>query len=171
MINTGTPASYHAVDLTDLVDRAIEALTNHLANTNEITTSPTKSKQLAALHLTGEPAEHFCVMWLSNKNQLIKFERLFAGTVNSSSVHPREVVRAALHHNATAAILCHNHTSGDVEPSRADLAITRTLVDTLALIDVNVLDHIIVGVGASMSFAEKGLIVPARTPTSRRTET
>jgi DNA repair protein RadC len=85
-------------------------------------------------------------------------EELFRGTIDGASVHPREVVRRALHHNAAAVILAHNHPSGVAEPSRADVALTRRLVDSLTLVDVRVLDHIVIGDGGGVSFAERGLI-------------
>jgi DNA repair protein RadC len=81
---------------------------------------------------------------------------LFRGTINGASVHPREVVRAALTHNAAAVILCHNHPSGIAEPSQSDHHLTRKLKEALELIDVRVLDHIVVGDGESVSFAERG---------------
>jgi DNA repair protein RadC len=89
---------------------------------------------------------------------VIVFEELFRGTIDGASVHPREVVRRALAHNAAAVILSHNHPSGVAEPSRADIQLTRRLSEALALIDVRVLDHIVVGDDNGVSFAERGLI-------------
>ena len=83
---------------------------------------------------------------------------MFAGTIDGASVHPREVVKRALQHNAAVVILAHNHPSGMPEPSRADIALTRRLVDALALVDVRVLDHIVVGGVETVSFAERGLL-------------
>jgi len=95
---------------------------------------------------------------LDSQNQLIKDEVLFYGTINAASVYPREVVKAALRNNAAALILAHNHPSGVAEPSQADKLITTKLQQALALIDINVLDHIIVGGENCVSFAERGLI-------------
>ena len=98
------------------------------------------------------------VLYLDNQNQLIKDEVLFYGTINAASVYPREVVKAALRNNAAALILAHNHPSGVAEPSQADKLITTKLQQALALVDINVLDHIIVGGENCVSFAERGLI-------------
>ena len=96
-------------------------------------------------------------MFLDNRHRVISFDRMFNGTIDGASVYPREVVRAAINHNAAAVIFAHNHPSGVAEPSRADEQITRRLKDALALIDVRVLDHMIVG-DEVVSFAERGLI-------------
>jgi DNA repair protein RadC len=89
---------------------------------------------------------------------VLGFEELFRGTVDSASVHPREVVRACLKHNASAVILAHNHPSGVAEPSGADLAITRSLREALQLIDVRVLDHLVIGADEPVSMAARGLL-------------
>ena len=89
---------------------------------------------------------------------MIEYEELFRGTIDGASVHPREVVRRAIAHNAAALILTHNHPSGVAEPSEADRQITRRLQEALALIDVRVLDHIVVAAGESVSLAERGLM-------------
>jgi DNA repair protein RadC len=89
---------------------------------------------------------------------VIQYEELFYGTIDSSSVHPRQVVKRALYHNAAAAIVAHNHPSGIAEPSRADETITLRLKEALALVDVRLLDHIVVGDGQVVSLAERGLL-------------
>ena len=101
--------------------------------------------------------EVFACLLLNTKNQLIKYQELFQGSINSASVYPREVVKLALKHNAAAIIFAHNHPSGSQQPSRADKQLTRQLKDALDLIDVTVLDHIIIGEG-TFSMAERGLI-------------
>ena len=101
--------------------------------------------------------EVFAVMMLDNQHQLIEYQELFFGTINAASVYPREVVKAVLYANAATVILAHNHPSGIPEPSPSDIAITKKLSDALGLIDVQVLDHIIVGETA-FSFAERGLL-------------
>lgn len=102
--------------------------------------------------------EVFCCLFLDNRHRLIAFEELFRGTIDGASVHPREVLRQALAHNAAAVILAHNHPSGVAEPSQADEIITRRLREALALVDIRVLDHIIVAGDHHISFAERGLL-------------
>ncbi|MFA0026613.1 JAB domain-containing protein, partial [Vibrio sp. 10N.261.49.A5] len=92
-----------------------------------------------------------------NQHHLISFEELFFGTIDSASVYPREVVKAALKTNAAAVIFAHNHPSGDATPSQADKRITQRLKDALALVDIRVLDHIVIG-DSAVSFAERGLL-------------
>jgi DNA repair protein RadC len=100
--------------------------------------------------------EVFACLFLDNRHRVVAFEELFQGTIDGASVHPREVVKRALRHNAAAVILAHNHPSGVAEPSRADLRITRRLVESLALVDIRVLDHFVIGEGAGVSLAERG---------------
>lgn len=102
--------------------------------------------------------EVFACLFLDNKHRLIAFEELFRGTIDGASVYPREVVKQALAHNARAVIFSHNHPSGIAEPSQADKNITQRLKSALALVDIRVLDHIIIGDGETLSFAEKGLL-------------
>jgi DNA repair protein RadC len=97
-------------------------------------------------------------MWLDNRHRILEVRKLFTGTVDGASVHPREVVRAALACNASAAILAHNHPSGVPEPSAADRAITKELRDALQLVGVRILDHIVVSAGECVSMASRGLI-------------
>jgi DNA repair protein RadC len=120
--------------------------------------NPETTRQFLASRLRHLPHEVFACLFLDNRHRVIVFEELFRGTIDGASVHPREVVRRALYHNAAAVILSHNHPSGVAEPSRADIQLTRRLMDALALIDVRVLDHIVVGDGRGVSFAERGLI-------------
>lgn len=110
------------------------------------------------LQLAGRQREVFCVLFLDTRYGLIAFDELFQGSINSATVYPREVVKAALNKNAQAVILAHNHPSGDTEPSQADRNITVRLVDALGLIDCEVLDHVIVGGQRPYSFAEHGLL-------------
>ncbi len=121
-------------------------------------TSPGQTRSYLSLRLRGRPFEVFACLFLDNRHRLIAFEELFTGTIDGASVHPREVVRRCLAHNAAAVILAHNHPSGVAEPSRADRQITRRLQQALDLIDVRVLDHLVVGDGDPVSFAERGLL-------------
>ncbi|EJF6881177.1 hypothetical protein M8213_003771 [Escherichia coli] len=98
------------------------------------------------------------VLYLNNQNQLIAGETLFTGTINRTEVHPREVIKRALYHNAAAVVLAHNHPSGEVTPSKADRLITERLVQALGLVDIRVPDHLIVGGNQVFSFAEHGLL-------------
>ena len=104
------------------------------------------------------PYEVFACVFLDNRHRILGFEELFRGSIDGASVHPREVVRRCLAHNAAAVILAHNHPSGVAEPSQADRAITAELKRALETIQVRVLDHFIVGAGAPTSFAARGLL-------------
>ena len=119
--------------------------------------SPQDSKNYIKLQLALYEHEVFACLFLDNRNRVIAFDKLFHGTIDGASVYPREVVKAALKRNAAAVIFAHNHPSGVAEPSRADEQITKRLKDALALIDVRVLDHLIVG-SDIVSFAERGLL-------------
>ncbi|MBV6476569.1 MAG: DNA repair protein RadC [Rhodocyclaceae bacterium] len=121
--------------------------------------SPRAVRDWLRLRLGHLPHEVFMVLLLDAQNRLIVAEELFRGTLTQTSVHPREVVKLALAHNAAGALLAHNHPSGVAEPSRADETLTQALKQALALVDVRLLDHFIVaGAGEPLSFAEKGLI-------------
>jgi DNA repair protein RadC len=120
--------------------------------------SPDAVKHYLQLQLGARPHEVFAALFVDAQHRLIALEELFRGTLTHTSVYPREVVTRALHHQACAVVLAHNHPSGCVEPSRADESLTRTLKAALALVDVRVLDHIIVTPGEALSMAERGLI-------------
>ena len=120
-------------------------------------TNPQATKDFLTYKLGGYEREVFEVMLLDNQHQLLEFKELFFGTLDAASVYPREVVKAVLAVNAAAVIFAHNHPSGESEPSAADKNITQRLIDALALIDVRVLDHIVVG-RTPVSFAERGLL-------------
>lgn len=124
----------------------------------EALTSAKQSAQYLQARLRDYPYEVFAVLFLDSQHRVLAFEELFRGTIDGASVHPREVVRRALAHNAAALILSHNHPSGIAEPSQADRQITTRLRDALALVDVRLLDHLIVGDGDCCSLAERGLI-------------
>jgi DNA repair protein RadC len=124
----------------------------------EVFADPDTIKHYLQLHLAAKAHEVFAVMFLDVQNRLLAMEELFRGTITQTSVYPREVVLRALHHQASAVVLAHNHPSGTVQPSRADEHLTQTLKTTLALIDVRVLDHVIVAPGLALSMAEQGLM-------------
>ena len=120
--------------------------------------SPATVREYLTLHLAQLEHEVFSCLFLDAQHRVIATEDLFRGTLTQTSVYPREVVKRALHHNAAAVILAHNHPSGMPEPSKADEMLTGALKQALSLVDVRVLDHIIIGGASSMSFAERGLI-------------
>lgn len=121
--------------------------------------SPARVKDYLRLHLAGRQAEVFIAVWLDAQNRVLAIDELFFGTLTQTSVYPREVAKRALQRNAAAVIFSHNHPSGTVDPSRADELLTNVLKQTLSLLDVKVLDHIVVADGAPpYSFAERGLL-------------
>ncbi len=124
----------------------------------EAITDPLITRRFLTCKLSRHRREVFACMFLDNQHRLIVYEELFFGTIDGASVHPREVVKRALETNAAAVIFAHNHPSGIAEPSQADQRITDRLKSALLLIDVRVLDHMIVGDGEVMSFAERGLL-------------
>ncbi len=124
----------------------------------DVIDSPRTLRDYVRLRLGEREHEVFAVLFLDSQNRLIAMEELFRGTLSQTSVYPREVVLRALHHHAAAVVLAHNHPSGLVEPSRADIALTSTLKAALALVDVRVLDHVIVSRSDATTFAEKGLL-------------
>ncbi|WP_192456399.1 RadC family protein [Musicola keenii] len=120
--------------------------------------SPEVTLQYLQLLLAHQEREIFLVMFLDNQHHVIRYQKMFAGTINSVEVHPREVVREALKSNAAALILAHNHPSGRAEPSQADRRITEQIVNACRLLEIRVLDHLVIGRGEYVSFAERGWI-------------
>ena len=120
--------------------------------------SPTAARDYVQIRLHDLEHEVFAVLFLDAQNRLINYQEMFRGTLTQTSVYPREIVKQALACNAAAVILVHNHPSGHAEPSRADELLTATLKSTLALVDVRVLDHLVVGADHVTSFAERGLL-------------
>ncbi|MGB0466802.1 MAG: RadC family protein [Pontibacterium sp.] len=120
--------------------------------------SPAAVRAYLSARLRHQSREIFACLFLDNRHRVIKYEELFFGTIDAASVYPREVVRKALTYNAAALILSHNHPSGVAEPSRADRQITDRLIQALGTVDIRVLDHMVVGDGELVSFAERGWI-------------
>ncbi|MDH5184590.1 MAG: DNA repair protein RadC [Gammaproteobacteria bacterium] len=147
------PAKF--VQLQAVLEMARRHLAANLARGDALS-SPDDTRNYLSAQLRHYPYEVFACLFLDNRNRVIAFEELFRGTINGSSVHPREVIRRALEHNAAALILAHNHPSGVAEPSQADRQLTERLKETLGQVDVRVLDHIVVGDGEQVSFAERG---------------
>ncbi len=144
-------------ELVAVLELARRALAQQLRE-REVFDSPQAVKHYLQLHLAAKGHEVFAVLFLDSQHRLLAMEELFRGTLTQTSVYPREVVLRALHHQAAAVVLAHNHPSGSVQPSRADEALTQTLKAALALVDVRVLDHVIVAPGQALSMAEKGLV-------------
>ena len=141
----------------DVIAAALRILSKRLARSNAMT-SPRATREYLAVRFAGLEHEVFACLFLDTRHHVIACEELFRGTVDGASVHSREVVKRTLAHNAAAVILAHNHPSGIAEPSDADRSITLKLAKALALVDVRLLDHLIVGGAAVTSMAERGLI-------------
>jgi DNA repair protein RadC len=149
------PAKF--VQLQAVLEMSRRALREELQRGDSLN-SPRVVRDYLQLLLAGRQQEVFLVLFLDTQHRVIAFEELFQGTLNQTSVYPREVVRRALTHNAAAVILAHNHPSGVAEPSQADQLLTNALKQALALVDVRVLDHFVVAAGQTLSFAERGLL-------------
>ncbi|MCK5360863.1 MAG: DNA repair protein RadC [Gammaproteobacteria bacterium] len=143
----------------EIIDAALQILESRIEyrTDQEAITSPQASSDYLKLRLAGKESEAFALLLLDNRHRVIRYVEPFHGTIDGCTVHTREIVKLALTHNAAAVILAHNHPSGIAEPSQADIALTQRLKDALALIDVRVLDHLIVG-DEVLSFAERGLV-------------
>jgi DNA repair protein RadC len=144
-------------ELVAVMEMARRALAQQLSN-GPVFDSPAKVKDYVALHLGGLDHEVFAVLFLDSQHRLIEMRELFHGSLSQTSVYPREVLRQAMALNAGAVILAHNHPSGVAEPSRADEYLTQSLKTTLQMVEVRVLDHLVIGAGQVVSFAERGLL-------------
>ena len=157
MFEVTRPATVSEVEFEAAVLRAAtEILSRRLERDGY--TSPREVILFLSAQLRDREQEVFCAMFLDTRHRLLAFSELFFGSIDSCTVHPREVVKKALAVNAAAVVFAHNHPSGIAEPSAADVAITRRLTDALALVDVRVLDHIVVGRGDATSMATAGLM-------------
>lgn len=162
-VNSESAATYTTNKNSDdyIIKQAIKIIQSKLKTPGLVLTNPSWVRDYLILKLAEFEEEHFSLILLDNQHRVIGFENIFRGTIDAASIYPREVVKTVLAHNAAAVILAHNHPSGNPEPSDADINLTRRLKECLALIDVRILDHVIVG-GCSqtrtVSFAERGLI-------------
>jgi DNA repair protein RadC len=147
------PAKY--VQLQAVLEMGKRHLAEQLQRGDALT-SPHLTRSYLQAQLRDRPREVFALLLLDNQHRVIQFVELFFGTIDSATVWPREIVQIALKHNAAAVILAHNHPSGVAEPSRADRQITDRITAALALIDIRVLDHMVIGDGITVSFAERG---------------
>ncbi|MHB1950381.1 MAG: RadC family protein [Acidiferrobacteraceae bacterium] len=155
-LHSEAAAAYQALADDDaIIQQALSILEQRIAH-GPAMTSPQLVKQYLTLKLAPESREVFGVLLLDQRHRVLRFEVLFQGTLATCSVHPREVVKAAISSNAAALILAHNHPSGDPSPSEVDKALTHRLREALGLIDVRVLDHIVVGGGRAVAATELG---------------
>jgi DNA repair protein RadC len=158
-INEATKAytATRSVTADEIVSTALEIIAVRLPHTDVLANPDAVAKYLVT-QFSGLEHEVFACLYLDNRHRVLRYEEMFRGTIDGCSVHPREVVKATLAANAAAVILAHNHPSGEAEPSRADIQLTKRLTDALALVDVRVLDHFVIGGAETVSFAERGLI-------------
>ena len=152
-----TATGYRQATLDEIMSGARQAL-NARVRRGTVFTSPKITADYLIARLAGLPHEVFTLIYVDNRHRFIAVQDLFRGTIDGASVHPREIVKEALSHNAAAVILAHNHPSGVAEPSHADEQITQRLKAALALVDIRVLDHLIVAGGETVSLAERGVL-------------
>ncbi len=141
-----------------MLDRAHALIAQRFRRGKPALTSPARTREFLRLKLGALEHEVFCVLFLTQRHRLIEYVELFRGTIDGASVHPREILKEALARNAAALLCAHCHPSGEPTPSQADEHITRVLKDTLALVGIRLLDHIIVGGTETYSMAESGLL-------------
>jgi DNA repair protein RadC len=153
-----TPEDHSRAREDQIIAHAIDILDSRLRTQGEAFESPAAAGTYLKLRLAGYEREVFAAMFLDTRHRLIAFEELFMGTVDSAEVHPREVVKRALARNAAAVIVGHNHPSGNPEPSVGDRTVTIQLKQALALVDVRLLDHFVIGEGAPVSMAARGWV-------------
>jgi len=149
------PAKY--VQFQAVLEISTRYLNETIEKQNAIT-SPDDTRQYLKARLRHKAYEVFAALFLDNRHRVIQYEELFRGTIDGASVYPREVVKKALEYNAAALIIAHNHPSGVAEPSQADEQITQRLNKALALVDIRLLDHLVVGDGEVVSLAERGVL-------------
>jgi DNA repair protein RadC len=147
----------HVMNDDQVIERALEILSSRVRE-GEALTSPGAVRDYLCIALSGREHEVFVCIWVDAQHRAIEIEEAFRGTLTQTSVYPREIVKAALRHNAAAVIFAHNHPSGLAEPSQSDELLTRNLKEALALIEVRVLDHFVVAGAQALSFAERGLL-------------
>lgn len=154
------PGTYRVIDLVtddDLLTIAQEIARNKLAKGIAITDKHLAAQALQGL-LQSREREVFVAIFLDNQHRILAYEELFLGTLAAATIHPREIVKQALHHNAAAVLLAHNHPSGYAEPSCADIEITQLVKDALRLIEIRLLDHLVVSACEYVSLTERGLL-------------
>lgn len=142
----------------EVIQQAMAILDAHLKTKGVQLESPEMVRAFLRLQLEQEQCEVFAVLFLDTRHRVLQFNRMFTGTIDQAAVYPREVVKAGLSLNASAAIVCHNHPSGDSTPSVADRQLTKKLKEALALVDIRLIDHFVIGHAETFSFAEMGWI-------------
>jgi DNA repair protein RadC len=142
----------------NIVNNAISIIESKALVSELFATSADAVKEYCQLQIGVSENEKFGVLFLTSQHALINFEIMFNGTIDAASVYPREVVKKALQNNAAAVIFTHNHPSGILDASRADMMITNRLTEALSTVDIKVLDHVIVSTTGALSFAQKGLL-------------
>jgi len=156
---TGTYCAQGTITAEQIIEQAKQILTTRLCNASSTTFSnPSAVSSYLTIKLADKEREVFACLFLDNQHRLIQYEELFYGTIDSAAIYPREVVKAALHHNAAAVIFAHNHPSGLATPSEADKQITERLKRALDTVDIRTLDHFVIGHNETVSFAEKGYL-------------
>lgn len=148
----GTP------DEDQIIEQALVILEQRVFTRGPSLQSPEDVRNFLQLKIAAQPHEVFGAVFLDSKHQVLAYEPLFQGTIDSASVYPRVVLKRCMDHNAAALVLCHNHPSGCTEPSTADETLTQRLKEVLGQVDIRLLDHFIIGKGDPYSFAEHGLI-------------
>jgi DNA repair protein RadC len=151
----GSNGRYKEAGLNEVAEAYIHCTAGTVGS---IISSPTDTKQFLKARLSRLGHEAFCVIYLTNRHMVIAFDELFRGTIDTTAVYPREILKEVLAKNAAAIILAHNHPSGVPEPSEADKLITKRIRDACEMIEVRVLDHFIIGRGEPVSLAERGLL-------------
>ncbi|GKX55245.1 DNA repair protein RadC [Leminorella grimontii] len=139
-----------------IITMALQLLEKRIQRSSSVITTTEQAKGFIRLHLEHQEREIFMALYLNNQHQLIASEATSLGTIAESVVYPREIVKRAMEHNAAAVILAHNHPSGYAEPSAADRTITERIASALDLVGTRILDHLVIGHGESVSFAERG---------------
>lgn len=140
-----------------IIRKAADLLLERLCDGQQLN-SAQETAEFLRMALADEPNEQFSVIFLNHRNQVIAFETLFQGTISSTTIHPRQVIQRSMAHNAAAIIAAHNHPSGEIEPSKADIIITEKLQKALGLVDMRLLDHFIVTRSGYLSLVERGVI-------------
>ena len=141
-----------------IVAQALAIIERRFTRQTETLSNPATVREFLILRLCEHEREVFGVIYLDTRHRVIAVEDLFFGAIDGAAVYPREVVKSAMRHNAAATIIFHNHPSGVAEPSAADELLTGRLKSALALVDVRLLDHIVVGGATTVSLAERGMV-------------
>lgn len=157
-LHTKIGSRYRAATPDEILTVAREIAADRYVQSGPVLLTPAAASSFLIAQFAGMQHEEFAVLFLDSRHRVIAFESMFRGTLDGASVHPREVVKAALMHNAAAVVISHNHPSGVADPSQADEIITLRLRDALALVDIRLLDHLVIGGTQCTSLATRGLI-------------